>query len=122
MGFDPEGWTPIHEDYNTCIEWGNNVIGGRERAKHIDIRKNFAHEVIQNGHICLVRVDSANQLPDVFRLHKELAAGTVCSLHVWYPSLEMEHVRDFGIHEGNNIQRATNRVTSTLTKVFSCTQ
>ncbi len=24
------------------------MIGGRERAKHIDIRKHFAHEVIQN--------------------------------------------------------------------------
>ena len=28
MGFDPEGWTPIYEDNNACIEWGNNVIGG----------------------------------------------------------------------------------------------
>ena len=41
--------TPVHEDNSACIEWGNNVIGGRERAKHIDIRKHFAHEVIQNG-------------------------------------------------------------------------
>ncbi len=41
--------TPVYEDNTTCIEWGTNVIGGRERAKHIDIRKLFAHEVIRNG-------------------------------------------------------------------------
>jgi hypothetical protein len=30
--------TPIYEDNTACIEWGNNVICGRERAKHIDIQ------------------------------------------------------------------------------------
>jgi hypothetical protein len=66
MGFDPEGWTPIHEDNNACIEWGKNVIGGRERAKHINTRKHFTHEVItvKNGHIRLVRVDTANHWRD----------------------------------------------------------
>ena len=49
-----------------CIEWGNNVIGGRERAKHIDIRKHFAHEVIQNGKMRLVQVATALQLADIF--------------------------------------------------------
>ena len=44
---------PIYEDNATCIEWGNNVIGGRERAKHIDIRKHFAHEGIQIGEMRL---------------------------------------------------------------------
>ena len=44
----------------------NNVIGGRERAKHIDIRKHFAHEVIQNGEMLLVRVPTASQLADIF--------------------------------------------------------
>ncbi len=54
MGFAPKKWTPVYEDNNACIEWGNNVIGGRERAKHNDIRKHFAHEAIQNGHLRLV--------------------------------------------------------------------
>ncbi len=31
-----------------CMEWGNHIIGGRERAKHVDIRKHFAHEIIKN--------------------------------------------------------------------------
>jgi hypothetical protein len=66
MVLDPEGWTPIHEDNDACIEWGSNVIGGRERAKYADIQKHFAHEVVQNGYIRLVRVDTANQLADVF--------------------------------------------------------
>ncbi len=48
------------EDNTACIEWGNNVISGRERAKPIDIRKHFAHEVR------LVRVPTASQLADVF--------------------------------------------------------
>jgi hypothetical protein len=66
MGFDPVGWTPIHEDYNSCIEWSNNVIRGRERATPVDIRKHVSHEVIESGHIRLVRVDTTNQLADVF--------------------------------------------------------
>ena len=44
---------------------GNNVIGGRERAQHIDIRKHFAHEVIQNGHMKLIRVSTTSQLADI---------------------------------------------------------
>ena len=45
---------------------GVHVIGGRERAKHIDIRKHFAHEVIQNGHMKLIRVSESttSQLAD----------------------------------------------------------
>jgi hypothetical protein len=69
---------PVHEDSNACIEWGNSVIGGRERAKQIDIRKHFAHEVIQNGHICLVRVDTAHQLADVFNKSLQPAQFAAC--------------------------------------------
>ena len=54
----------MYEDNTACIEWGNNIIGGRERAKHIDIRKHFAHEVIQNGEMRLVRVPTSSQLAD----------------------------------------------------------
>ncbi len=55
----------MYEDNTACIEWGNNIIGGRERAKHIDIRKYFAHEVIQNGEMRLVRVPTSSQLADI---------------------------------------------------------
>jgi hypothetical protein len=40
----------------------NNVIGGRELAKHIDIRKHFAHEVIQNGAMLLAKFPTAQQM------------------------------------------------------------
>ena len=40
MGFPgpEEPNTPVYEDNTACIEWGNHVVGGRERAKHINIR------------------------------------------------------------------------------------
>ncbi len=43
MGLQQEDGTPGYEDNTACIEWGNHIIGGRERAKHIDIRRHFAH-------------------------------------------------------------------------------
>ena len=62
LGFGQKKPTPIYEDNTACIEWGNNVIGGRERAKHIDIRKHFAHEVIQKGEMLLVKEPTKDQL------------------------------------------------------------
>jgi hypothetical protein len=44
----------------------NHIIGGRERAKRIDIRKHFAHEVIQNRHMRLISVPTDEQLADIF--------------------------------------------------------
>ncbi len=58
LGIAQKEPTPVYEDNTACIEWGNNVIGGRERAKHIDIRKHFAHEVIRNGEMKLIKVST----------------------------------------------------------------
>ena len=44
MAFAPEGYTPVYE-------WSNNVLGGRERAEHLDLRKHIAHDAIQNGRL-----------------------------------------------------------------------
>ena len=63
--FSRPGPTPLFEDNTACNEWGNNVIGGRERAKLIDIWKHYAHEAIQLGHVRLIRVATADQLADV---------------------------------------------------------
>ncbi len=65
MGFAQPLPTPVYEDSTACIEWRNNVIGGRERAKHIDIQKHIAHEVIQNSHMELIRVSTMSQLADI---------------------------------------------------------
>ena len=70
MGLEPKSPTPVYEDNTACIEchdeWTNNVIGGRERAKHIDTRKHFALQAAQLGHLRLYRVSTADELADVF--------------------------------------------------------
>jgi hypothetical protein len=86
MGFAQPSPTLVYEDDNACIKWGNNVTGGRERAKHIDIRKHFAHEVIQNGHMKLIRVATSRQLADIltkplhFSKRQECVAGILGKL------------------------------------------
>jgi hypothetical protein len=58
--------TSAFEDNTACIEWSDHLMGGRERAKHIDIPKHFAHEAVQNGHIRLRMVTFAEfQLADL---------------------------------------------------------
>ncbi len=42
VGLPQEDDTSVCEDNTAWIEWGNHIIGGHERAKHIDIRKTFA--------------------------------------------------------------------------------
>ena len=78
LGFMQKRPTPIYEDNTACIEWGNNVIGGRERAKHIDIRKHFAHEVIQNGQMRLVKVLTASQMADILTKGLHLPQVLAC--------------------------------------------
>jgi hypothetical protein len=73
MGLPQEDYTEVFEDNTACIEWSNHVLGGRERAKHIDIRKHFAHEAVQNGHIWLYQISTEHQLADL--LTKPLQLG-----------------------------------------------
>ncbi len=61
LGLKQKKPTPVYEDNTARIEWGNNVIGGRERAKRIDIQKHFAHEVIQKVQMRLVKVPAKAQ-------------------------------------------------------------
>ena len=72
----------MYEDNTACIEWTNNVIGGRERAMHTDIRKHFAHEAAQLGHLRLYRVSTADQLADLFTksLQPKLHAARVARI------------------------------------------
>ena len=73
MGLPQEDFTEVFEDNAACIEWSKHVLGGRERAKHIDIRKQFAHEAVQNGHIWLYQISTEYQLADL--LTKPLQLG-----------------------------------------------
>ena len=36
VGHPQEDYTEVFWDNTACIEWSNHVLGGRERAKHID--------------------------------------------------------------------------------------
>ena len=126
MGFGPTSPTPVYEDTTACIEWTNNVIGGRERAKHIDIRKLFAHEAAQIGHLRLKRVSTDDQLADVFTksLHRGPTAGTIrynlCSYLRRNVTEVAVIVRDVGPHEGKrDSQRKQSESTSTLTRGVS---
>ena len=65
MGFGEKPDTPVYEDNTACIEWGNHMIGGRERAKHINIRMHFAHETLQNQQMLLIKIETLNQLADI---------------------------------------------------------
>jgi hypothetical protein len=66
MGFMQAPDTPVYEDKAACTKWGNHVIGGRERAKHINIQKHFAHETTQNSNMRLIKVDTSGQLAYIF--------------------------------------------------------
>ncbi len=67
----------LHKDYKEVFKdkttWLSHVLGGRERAKHIDIRKHFAHEAVQNSHIWLYQISTEHQLADL--LTKQLQLG-----------------------------------------------
>ena len=78
MGFEQATDTPVYEDNAACFEWGNHVIGGRERAKHIDIRTHFAHETIQNRQMRLIKVETSSQLADIFTKQPQLQQFIAC--------------------------------------------
>jgi hypothetical protein len=78
MGFLQAPNIQVYEDNTTCIEWGNHVIGGWERAKHINIRKHFVHETIQKRKMRLVKADTSSQLADIFTKPLHLQQFLAC--------------------------------------------
>jgi hypothetical protein len=58
--------TVIYADNETCIAWSEGSIGGSERAKRIDLRIRFLHEVrihflheaVNAGHVILRKIDT----------------------------------------------------------------
>ncbi len=78
LSFGEKPDTPVYEDITACIDWGNHVIGGREWAKHIDIRKHFAHETIQIWQMRLIKVDNSHHLADIFTKPLQLPQFLSC--------------------------------------------
>ncbi len=76
LGIVQKAPTPVYEDNTTCITWGNNIIGGR--AKHINIRNHFGHEVIRNGEIKLIKVSTTSQLADILTKGLHLPQFLAC--------------------------------------------
>jgi hypothetical protein len=58
----------VHQVGKSC-DWGS------ERAKHMDIRKHFAHEAVQNGHMRLYKIATEFQLASI--LTEGAAAASV---------------------------------------------
>ena len=120
MGFGPTSPTPLYEDNTACIEWTDNVIGGRVRAKHIEIRKHFAHEAAQIGHLRRKRASTTESARR--RVHQETSASTVGYDHRSSSPTDVALVivRDVGPHEGGrDSQRRQSESTSTLTRGVS---
>ncbi len=67
----------MYEDNTACIEWGNNIIVAND-ARHIDIRKHFAHEVIRNGEMKLIKVSTTSQLADILTKGLQMPQFLVC--------------------------------------------
>ena len=106
-----------YEDNMACIEWTNTMIFGRERAKHIDIRKHFAHEAAQIGHLRLKRISTDDQLADVFTKGLQPPGSRHNSLQ---SLLAFSDGSDVGPHEGGrDSQREQSESTSTLTRGVS---
>jgi hypothetical protein len=105
LGFTQQSPAPVYEDKTACIKWGNNIIGGRERAKHIDIWKHFAHEVIQNGEMRLVRVPTFSQLADILTKGTGPTLPAVAGVRRRHPQQEGQiHLRDPSPQEGMDSQ------------------
>ena len=79
MGFAQDGVTTEHNKHNTaCIKGRSNIIGGHERAKHINIRKHFANETIKNGQITLKKIATTAQLADIMTKGVSQPQWTMC--------------------------------------------
>jgi hypothetical protein len=108
LGFAQASPTPVFKDklrVSTTIEWANNMIGGREGAKHIDIRQNFAHEVIRTVEMPVICVTTASQ------------CSRICSRRACSTSSGRLASRSDQLKEP--VTRITSRVTSPLKRVVS---
>jgi hypothetical protein len=71
LGFPQRNATEIGEDNRTCIAWSEGSVGGRVRAKHIDLRQHFVHNAVQDKVLSLRSIKSEDNVADL--LTKPLA-------------------------------------------------
>ena len=62
---DPDQPMTIYEDNNACIQMGHGLRGSKA-AKHYEVRLRFLNEHIRNKTVEFARIDTKNQLADMF--------------------------------------------------------
>jgi len=81
-------------DNTACIKWTNNIIGSRESAKHIKIRKHFT---VRNGHMILRKIATTSQLVDIMTKGVKLPQWEICIKGLLGQPLEPSWLRRGGI-------------------------
>lgn len=52
----------LYEDNRTCVAWSEGSVGGSDRARHIDLREHFVHDVVLRGILKLKPISSSAKL------------------------------------------------------------
>jgi hypothetical protein len=76
LNFQQTDTTVIFENNTASIKWSSD---GSRRAKHIDLKVCFVHEVVSMKHNILKYLPTAEQVADI--LAKPLEANTLSYLH-----------------------------------------
>ena len=66
LGFPQSLPTPVYEDNTTCIAWSEGSVGGTDQAKHIDLRRHFVHQAVQDQLLVLLPVRTTDNAADLF--------------------------------------------------------
>jgi hypothetical protein len=75
LNFKQTDPTIIFEDNTAAINWS---YGGSSRAKHIDLKVCFVHEVVSMKHAILKNLPTAEQVADILTKHLEANIGIRC--------------------------------------------
>jgi hypothetical protein len=73
LGFPQTHPTSVCEDDRTCVAWSGGSVGGRDRAKQIDLRECFVHNAVDQGVLKLRSIASSDNVADL--LTKALGAN-----------------------------------------------
>ena len=84
FGYTHNKPTEIWEDNASCIMMSENLTH-RNRPRHVDIKVHYLHDLVQNGHVKLVKCAGTQNVSDAltkslarpaFEKHREYMWGT----------------------------------------------
>ena len=64
IGFSQPEPSPVFKDNRICVAWSEGLVGGSDRAKHIDLRAHFVHVAVDKKFLKFVPIDSASNVAD----------------------------------------------------------